>query len=711
MASGQIAVHDVDTARIRMEELERLVEHHRFQYYVLDAPDISDAAFDELYRELIALEEKFPDLKSPNSPTMKVGAPPSTEFKQIKHRVPMLSLSNAMGNEDLEKWEERIIKGLDRPVEDAKQLAYACELKIDGLSIALTYKKGEFVEGATRGDGEVGEDVTLNLKTISVMPQTLTPLPVTADGRLLPEGESTDQPGVTMRVPDLVEVRGEVYLPVSAFQTLNEALIDNNEQAFANPRNAAAGSLRQKNPRNTAKRRLALFAYFVYVTDDLIKQPSSHVESLALLRRLGLPVEKNHEVVHGAAAVKGYCDKWSAARHGLDYQTDGVVVKLDDRSLWSELGHTSHSPRWAIAYKYPPEEAETVLEDVQFEVGRTGAVTPVAILSPVKLAGTTVKRASLHNSDQIARLDVRIGDTVVVRKAGDIIPEILSVNQTKRKPDSVPFVYPTRCPVCDTLLARDEEEVAVRCPNTYGCLSQRERRLKHWVSRDAMDIEGVGEVLVAELVKADLVNRPSDFYKLTIDKLMALPRMGLKSAEKALKNIEGSKDRPFARVINAVGIRHVGTTMAELLAENYPSMELLRQASVSELAAIEGVGPVLAETIVSFFQEPQVNLLIDELKQLGVKMEDDVEERNANALPQTLAGKVFVITGTLEKMDRTEAEKAVKDRGGKATGSVSKNTSYLVAGASAGSKLGKAQQLGVPVLTEDEFIKMLESGS
>ncbi|MDZ4834144.1 MAG: NAD-dependent DNA ligase LigA [Candidatus Melainabacteria bacterium] len=707
MSGGQIAVHDVDTARLRMEELARRVEHHRFQYYVLDAPEISDAAFDDLYRELIALEEKFPDLKSPNSPTMRVGAPPNTEFKQVKHRVPMLSLSNAMSNEDLEKWEERIVKGLDRPVDEAKQLAFACELKIDGLSIALTYKKGEFVEGATRGDGEVGEDVTLNLKTISVMPQALTPLPVTADGRILLAGEATDQPGVTMRVPDLVEVRGEVYMPVSAFQTLNEALLDNNEPGLANPRNAAAGSLRQKNPRNTAKRRLALFAYFVYVTDELIKQPPTHVESLDFLKRLGLPVEKNHEVVHGAAAVKNYCDKWGAARHGLDYQTDGVVVKLDDRSLWSELGHTSHSPRWAIAYKYPPEEAETVLEDVQFEVGRTGAVTPVAILSPVRLAGTTVKRASLHNSDQIARLDVRIGDTVIVRKAGDIIPEILSVNPSKRKEDSLPFVYPTRCPVCDTLLAREGDEVAVRCPNTYGCLSQRERRLKHWVSRDAMDIEGVGEVLVAEFVKNDLVNRPSDFYKLTIDKLMALPRMGLKSVEKALKNIEGSKTRPLSRVINALGIRHVGTTMAELLAERYPSIESLRNASVSELAAIEGVGPVLAETIVSFFLEPQVNVLIDELKQLGVRMEDDVEERNANALPQTLAGKIFVITGTLEKLDRAEAEKAVKDRGGKATSSVSKNTSYLVAGASAGSKLGKAQQLNVPVLTEDEFLELL----
>lgn len=698
-------VLDVDAARQRIEELSKVVEHHRFRYYVLDSPEVSDAVFDELYNELIALEEKYPELKLPSSPTQKVGAAPSTEFKQVKHRVPMLSLSNAMGSEDLEKWEERILRGLGQSADEANQLAYACELKIDGLSIALTFKNGEFVEGATRGDGEVGEDVTLNLKTISVLPQKLTPIPVNADGTL---AEDANAPGVEARVPELLEVRGEVYLPVSAFQALNESMLDANEPTFANPRNAAAGSLRQKNPRITAKRRLAVFTYFVYVTDPTIKQPTTHAESLRMLKLLGLPVEPNHDVVHGASAVKAYCDKWALARHGLDYQTDGIVIKLNERSLWSELGNTSHSPRWAIAYKYPPEEAETTLDAIQFEVGRTGAVTPVAILHPVKLAGTTVKRASLHNADQIARLDVRVGDTVIVRKAGDIIPEILSVNPSKRAADSQPFQYPTRCPICDTQLVREGDEVAVRCPNTYGCLSQRERRLKHWVSRDAMDIEGVGEVLVSEFVKNDLVNKPSDFYKLTLDKLMALPRMGLKSAEKAIKNIEGSKTRPFARVINALGIRHVGTTMADILAENYPSMKLLRNASVSELAAIEGVGPVVAETIFQFFQEPQVNQLVDELAQLGVRMEDDVEELAREALPQTLVGKTFVITGTLETLERSEAEKAVKARGGKATSSVSKNTSFLVVGASPGSKVAKAQQLNVPILDETEFLKLLE---
>ncbi len=707
MTSGQ-AVKDIEAARHRLEELSRKIEHHRFQYYVLDNPEISDADFDELYKELILLEEQYPELKSPDSPTSKVGAPPSTEFKQVAHRVPMLSLSNAMGSEDLSKWEERIIKGLDLPSSNSASLKYACELKIDGLSIALTYKKGEFVEGATRGDGFVGEDVTLNLKTISALPMKLTPLPVASDGRILDEGWC-DQDVAEERIPDLIEVRGEVYMPVSAFQSLNEALVDANEPTFANPRNAASGSLRQKNPRVTAKRRLSIWVYFVYITDDVIKQPSTHAQSLSILKRLGLPVEPNHEVVDGVAEVQAYCDRWAAARHGLDYQTDGVVVKLNERELWGALGATSHSPRWAVAYKYPPEEAETVLEDVQFEVGRTGAVTPVAILSPVKLAGTTVKRASLHNADQIARLDVRVGDVVVVRKAGDIIPEILSVNPAKRKPDSVPFQYPTRCPICDTLLSREADEVAVRCPNTYGCLSQRERRLKHWVSRDALDIEGVGEVLVAELVKANLVNRPSDFYKLTLDKLMVLPRMGLKSAEKALKNIEGSKTRSLARVVNGLGIRHVGTTMADLLAEHYPSIETLRAASLCELAAIEGVGPILAETIVEFFQEPQVASLIDELKALGVKMEDDVSARSNAALPQTLEGKTFVITGTLAGLERQDAEKAIKDRGGKATSSVSKNTSYLVVGASPGSKLAKAQQLGVTVLDETQFLELLNS--
>lgn len=705
MVSGQV-IADVDTARQRMKELQKLVEHHRFLYYVLDQHEITDAEFDTLFNELVSLENQYPDLKAPDSPTLKVGAPPSTEFKSVKHRTPMLSLANAMGSEDLEKWEERILKGLDR--EKGSDLTYACELKIDGLSISLIYEKGEFVEGATRGDGEVGEDVTLNLRTISVLPRKLTPLAVTADGKVLSEEEAKNRSDYTMRVPDMIEVRGEVYMPVSSFQSLNAVLVENNEPTFANPRNAASGSIRQKDPRNTAKRKLALWTYFAYITDAVIKQPPTHAESLAILKQLGLPVEQNHEVVHGAAEIKGFCDKWMLSRHGLDYQTDGVVIKLDRRELWSQLGATSHSPRWAIAYKYPPEEAETVLEDILFEVGRTGAVTPVAALQPVKLAGTTVKRASLHNADQIARLDVRVGDTVVVRKAGDIIPEILSVNVTKRPSNSQHFVYPTRCPVCDTELVRSEEEVAVRCPNTYGCQSQRERRLKHWVSRDAMDIEGVGEVLVAQLVAAGLVGRPSDFYELDLDKLMSIPRMGAKSAEKALKNIEGSKTRPLSRVINGLGIRHVGTTVAELLAENFSSIDELRAAPVAALAAIEGVGPVMAETIVEFFRDPEIVLLIDGLKQAGLKMEQEKVDK-ASLAPQTLTGKTFVITGTLSSMERSDAEKAIKARGGKATSSVSKNTSYVVVGASPGSKLAKAQELNVTILDESQFQALLDA--
>ncbi len=710
---GQTIV-DSETARLRMEELQRLVEHHRFLYYVLDKHEISDAEFDALFNELVALEEKFPDLKSANSPTQKVGAPPSTDFKSVKHRLPMLSLSNAMSAEELDKWEERIVRGLSLGDPRSADLAYACELKIDGLSIVLTYKKGEFVQGATRGDGTVGEDVTNNLKTIKILPPRLTPLAVQEDGTVLSpeEAEKAREAGgkVSERLPEYVEVRGEVYLPISSFKALNEALVDANEASFANPRNAASGSLRQKDPRITRKRNLALWAYFIYVEDDVIKQPSTHSAGLAMLKSLGLPVEPNFEVVHGAGAVKQFCDKWATSRHDLDYQTDGVVIKLDERRLWTELGATSHSPRWAVAFKYPPEEAETVLEDILFEVGRTGAVTPVACLRPVKLAGTTVKRASLHNADQIARLDVRVGDTVVVRKAGEIIPEILSVNLNLRPPSSTSFKYPSQCPVCHTPLVFSQDEVAVRCPNTYNCISQCERRLKHWVSGDAMDIEGIGEVLIAELVKADLVRRPSDFYKLTLDKMLSLPRMGTKSAEKALRNIELSKGRPLSRLINALGIRHVGTTVAELLASHYSSIDDLRAAKQADLAGIEGVGPVMAETIVEFFQDPEVVRLIDELKEAGLKMKEEDQERLPTA-PQTLAGKTFVITGTLSSMERSDAEKQIKARGGKATSSVSKNTNYLVVGASPGSKLAKAQELGVTILDENQFVALLADES
>ncbi|MFN8551256.1 MAG: NAD-dependent DNA ligase LigA [Candidatus Obscuribacterales bacterium] len=677
-----------EEARKRIEDLTRVVEHHRFCYYVLDRPEISDNDFDKLFHELEALEHQFPELRLPGSPTQTVGAAPSTEFKSVKHRIPMLSLANAMSYDDLDRWQERLVRALDNARHDLK---YVCELKIDGLSIALTYKDGVLVEGATRGNGEVGEDVTLNLRTIAALPERLRP--VTIDGK--------------EHMPSLIEVRGEVFMPVTSFNALNKGLEEEGEPTFANPRNAASGSLRQKDPRKTAKRKLSLWTYFIYITDDHVKQPITHFENLELLKELGLPVEPNRHLAASIDAVKQFCKDWDHKKHDLDYQTDGVVVKLNERFLWDQVGATAHSPRWAVAFKYPPEEADTIIEAIHFDVGRTGAVTPVAWLKPVKLAGTTVKRATLHNAEQIRRLDIRVGDTVVVRKAGEIIPEVLSVKVDKRPADSVEFVYPTVCPVCSTALERIGNEVVYRCPNAFGCPSQVRRRIEHWVSRDAMDVDGVGESLIDTLVSNGMVSTVSDLYRLTEEQLLTLPRLAKKSAQNILSAIAASKTRPLANLIFALGIRHVGTSGAEVLAEKYQSLEKLAAASAEDIAGIEGVGPAISVGVVEFFHHPQTARLIEELKQVGVSLETLATEEIA-PLAQTLAGKSFVLTGTLETMDRDTAEKAIKRRGGKVSSSVSKKTDYVLVGASPGSKLAKAQELGITIIDEAQFRQLIE---
>ena len=669
----------------RMEELRSEINHHRFLYYVLDRPSISDADFDSLFRELQKLESEHPELIIPDSPTQTVGAQPSTEFKQVRHRIAMLSLANAMGNEDLDRWQERIVRVLELSPEQAAQLKYVCELKIDGLSIALTYKQGKFVEGATRGNGDIGEDVTLNLKTIKDIPHTLNPAP-----------------GV--KVPELLEVRGEVYFPISSFNALNKSIEEEGDQPFANPRNAASGSLRQKDPRVTAKRNLSAWIYFAYITDPEIAELNTHEQSLQIMESLGLPVNKNRTIASGIDEVKAYCHEWSEKRHTLDYQTDGVVVKLDDRSLWKVLGTTSHSPRWAIAFKYPPDEAETILESVEFDVGRTGAVTPVACLRPVVLAGTTVKRASLHNFDQVERLGVQIGDTVVVRKAGEIIPEVLRVVPEKRPTDAQPVVQPSNCPICQGALSKTAEEVVLRCTN-YQCPAQVERRLAHFVSRDAMDIEGLGGVLINQLSQAGLVRDPADLYKLEAESLLKLERLGKKTADKLLANLEKSKTRPQANLIYALGIKHVGARMAEILAEEFHSLKDLMEVNNEQLDKLEGVGPSIAEAIVQYFQDSENRQLIERLAALGVQIEAD-EHSPKEQIEQTLAGKTFVITGTLT-MERSEAEKLIKARGGKATSSVSKKTDYVVVGDNPGSKAQKAQELGITVLDEEQFKLLL----
>ncbi|CAN5167137.1 NAD-dependent DNA ligase LigA [soil metagenome] len=688
MTTNQQAM-TVEEARKRIEFLTREVEHHRFNYYVLDRPEIADSDFDKLFHELEDLEQKFSDLRLPGSPTQTVGAAPSTEFKSVKHRIALLSLANAMNYDDLDRWQERLIRALDNAKHDLK---YVCELKIDGLSIALTYKDGALVEGATRGNGEVGEDVTLNLRTIAALPKQLKLLQI--DGK--------------DHMPALIEVRGEVYMPVSSFNSLNKGLEDEGEATFANPRNAASGSLRQKDPRKTAQRKLGLWTYFIYVTDALIKQPTSHFENMELLQKLGLPVEPNRHLASSIEGVKQFCTDWDEKKHDLDYQTDGVVVKLNDRSLWDQVGATAHSPRWAVAFKYPPEEVDTIIEEIHFDVGRTGAVTPVAWLKPVKLAGTTVKRATLHNAEQIRRLDIRVGDTVVVRKAGEIIPEILSVKVEKRPADSVEFVYPTACPVCETPLERIGNEVVFRCPNAFGCPTQVRRRIEHWVGRDAMDVDGVGESLIDVLVTSGLITTVSDLYRLTEEQLLTLPRLAKKSAQNILSAINATKTRPLSNLIFALGIRHVGTTGAEVLAEKYQSLEKLAAASAEDIAGIEGVGPAISVGVVEFFNHPQTAKLIDELKEVGVSLEAVASENDSAPLPQSLAGKSFVLTGTLETMDRDSAEKSIRRRGGKISGSVSKKTDYVLVGASPGSKLAKAQELGITIIDEVQFRQLLE---
>jgi DNA ligase (NAD+) len=669
----------------RIDELRKEVEHHRFLYYVLERPSISDAEFDKLFRELQSLEEKNPDLITPDSPTQTVGSQPSTDFKQVRHRIPMLSLANAMGHDDLDKWQERIAKNLDLTPVQANQLAYVCELKIDGLSIGLKYKDGKLIEGATRGNGDVGEDVTLNLKTIKDIPHEIK----------APAGT---------KLPEMLEVRGEVFMPVSSFNKLNAALEENGDQPFANPRNAASGSLRQKDPRVTASRNLSAWTYFAYYVDHEISEPDTHDETLAALQSFGLPVNPLRRRAIGIDEVKAFCDDWAEKRHTLDYHTDGVVVKLDDRSLWDALGTTSHSPRWAVAFKYPPDEAETVVETVEFDLGRTGAVTPVACLRPVKLAGTVVKRASLHNFDQVERLDVRVGDTVVVRKAGEIIPEVLRVVIEKRPAQTEVLKPPSNCPYCGTRLERSSEEVVLRCDN-MSCPAQVQRRLTHFVSRDAMDIEGFGEVLVSQLLQHQLLKDPADIYTLKEDSILKLERMGKKSADKLMANIEKSKTRPQPNLIYALGIRHIGVRMAEILVEHFSGLKNLMNATLEDLDKIEGVGPSIAESIVQFFHDKENRRIINRLADLGVNIEGSAEKEQEK-LPQTLAGKTFVITGTLS-MERGELERMIKARGGKPTSSVSKKTDYLVLGENPGSKLQKAEELGITIIDEDQLKALL----
>ncbi len=662
----------------RAAELRALIARANELYYNRDAPEISDAAYDALQRELRQLEETFPELVTPDSPTQTVGSEVATTFRPLRHRLPMLSLDNAFSEDELRAWEEKnrrvLAIGPEPPIE------YVCELKIDGLSINLAYEKGRFQQGATRGDGYVGEDITLNLETIGSIPREL----------------KTDQDAIPARI----EVRGEVFMSHREFARINAEAEEQGGRTFANPRNAAAGSLRQKDPAQTANRKLDVFLYAVGDCDGCSFTSQYHL--LETYSKWGLRTNPNIRICPGLEDAIAFCTEWQTRKATLPYDTDGVVVKVNSFDLQRELGTNSRSPRWAIAYKYPAQQVRTKVESIEVQVGRTGAITPVAYLTPVAVAGVIVARATLHNEDEIRRKDVRIGDTVVIQRAGEVIPEVVEVVTSERDGTERVFEMPKECPSCATLLIRAEGEAVLRCLNPE-CPKKMKEGLQHFTSRGAMDIEGVGEKQSEQLTESGLVKDPADLYTLTREQLLQFERMGDKLAAKILVNIERSKARPMANVIFALGIRHIGEHTAEVLAAHFGSIEALCAAEADRLGGVHEIGHTTAESIAAWFREPRNIKMLKKLEEAGVR------PTAHSALPKSdqFAGKTFVFTGTLVQLKREDAETMVKQRGGRASGSVSKQTSYVVAGESAGSKLTKAQELGVPILTEEEFIDLI----
>jgi DNA ligase (NAD+) len=694
---------ELAAARRRAEELRSLIRHHAERYYVLDAPEISDAEYDALVEELRRIEAAYPELVTPDSPTQTVGAPPAPLFAEVRHRTPMLSLDNAFSRDDLHAWYDRIVRA--EPAVKGSRIV--CELKIDGLAIALTYEHGHFVQGATRGNGVVGEDVTPNVVTIRMIPRTLS----------WPRGSP----------PSVLEVRGEVYMPVSAFEELNRAQLASGQRTFANPRNAAAGSLRQKDPTITAERPLAFLAYQIGSMEGA-PLPARHSEALELMSACGLPVARETRVVEGIDAAADFCLHWQEHRHDLDYEIDGVVLKVDELALQERLGATSHAPRWAIAYKFPPEERATRLVDIQVSIGRTGRATPFAVLEPVVVGGSTVSLATLHNEDQVRLKDVRPGELVIVRKAGDVIPEVVRplITPGEHRPPS--WRFPTRCPSCGGPLVRLEGEADTYCTN-LDCPAQRVQRIVHFASRPAMDIEGLGEKRVAQLVDHGMLADPGDIYALELGPLAALERMGELSARNLLDAVERSKQQPLSRLLVGLGVRHVGPTGARALAATFGSLDAIMRASHDELAAVEGIGDVIATSIERFFAAEANRRVVEKLRSAGVNFLERPSARATGAgrlgratmvgasvdagqeLPQTLAGKAVVVTGTLEGYTREEAEEAIMARGGTAPSSVSRRTFALVLGANPGAtKLRAAERFGVPIVPGERFEELLERG-
>lgn len=696
------------SARERHAQLASEIEEHRYRYFLRDAPTVSDAAYDQLMRELQGLEEEFPALRTPDSPTQRVGGTYSTEFTAVDHIEPMMSLDNAFREEELAAWVRRVEResGLvpepdadaaPEPDSDAAPepgagvpgLAYLCEPKVDGLAINLTYEQGRLVRAATRGDGRTGEDVTFNVRAIQDVPNQLT-------------GEG---------VPGTLEVRGEIYFPLEGFADLNAWLVEQGKAPFANPRNAAAGSVRQKDPKVTAARPLRLVVHGLGARDGLAPQTQS--EAYGLLRQWGLPVSDRWRVVDDLAGIRDYIGYYAEHRHDVEHEIDGVVIKVDRWDLQRRLGSTSRAPRWALAFKYPPEEVNTLLEEIEVNVGRTGRVTPYAVLKPVLVAGSTVTFATLHNAKEVARKGVKIGDTVVVRKAGDVIPEILGPVIELRPDDAREFVMPTHCPECGSPLApAKESDVDIRCPNSRSCPAQLRERVFHLAGRGAFDIEALGYKSATALLENEVITDEGDLFGLTADQLSDCEyfvnndgSLGA-NAQKLLQNLEEAKQRPLWRVLVALSIRHVGPTAAQALATQFRSLDAIAQASVEELAAVDGVGPTIAESVVEWFRVDWHRQVVEKWRAAGVRMAEEAAE----AGPRPLAGLTVVVTGSLEKYSRDQAAAAVTSRGGKVTSSVSKKTDFVVAGDNPGSKRDKAVSLGVPVLDENGFESLLVDG-
>ncbi|UXV30421.1 NAD-dependent DNA ligase LigA [Mammaliicoccus sciuri] len=659
----------MEDLKSRVKELHQLLHRYNHEYHVLDNPTVPDSEYDQLLHELISIEEKHPELKTDDSPTVRVGGPPLSQFEKINHDTPMLSLGNAFNEEDLRKFDQRVREKVD-------SVRYTCELKIDGLAVSLKYVNGRFVQGLTRGDGTTGENITENLKTIHAIP-------------------------LTIKEPLSIEVRGEAYMPRKSFVSLNEQKEQNGEQLFANPRNAAAGSLRQLDSKLTAKRKLDIFLYSV---NDLTEiEADSQSEALNNLDELGFKTNKERETFDDIEGVLSFISKWTEQRNNLSYDIDGIVIKVDDLSQQEELGFTQKSPRWAIAYKFPAEEVLTILTDIELSIGRTGVVTPTAILEPVKVAGTTVSRASLHNEDLIHEKDIRIGDKVVIKKAGDIIPEVVKSIVEERSEDSEVYHMPTHCPSCEHELVRIEGEVALRCINPK-CSAQLVEGMIHFVSRQAMNIDGLGDKIIEQLYQNDKIKDVADLYYLTKDDLLPLERMGEKKVNNLLTAIEASKEKSLEHLLFGLGVRHLGTKASRVIAEKYETIDRLFEVTIEDLTEIPDVGHKMAQSLVTYMENDDIKVLIDKLKQKNVNMTyTGIKQSEIEGHPD-FTGKTFVLTGKMTEMTRPEATKVIQSLGAKVTGSVTKNTDVVIAGEDAGSKLEKAEKLNIEVWSEEDWL-------